>query len=356
MWGLDNSGPDEARETLPDSHVRNGPITIGRIDHEAMCDDVNSLHQKIKIAEKNAQSFQRGLLLAEEQSRRRAELHDEAVKEAEAARKENRILVASLAGLQSGIETSTDEDIKREMCLLYHDLERWVFSHCGRRPTSEETIETHDQGLEFTQSAISGLIFRNFWNRFAVGCDYGLSNYLRKADMTIKHHLPRHISRHWRYAMSTAILSLEEESLQRLCEYNLEQVDKCVAPSTLTDTPNRKRQLLDIFKRCIEFKHKLECQEDTYVFWCSKYQTPFRDESMRSIEEDETLGGLVEYSVWPCLYKVLQGNEWAVVEKEVVKRIAPPASLAETTDEEASPQESECLVELDFGQELGDTV
>jgi hypothetical protein len=146
--------------------------------------------------------------------------------------------------------------------------------------------------------------------------------------------------------MSTAILSLESEKLEGQCNWVVEVVERRFAHYALTDTPNRMTQLTDILHRCILFKHKLECQGDTYAFWCSKHQTPFRGEQMRCVEEQESSGGLVDLSLWPCLYKDLSGDEWAIVEKEVVKKFGPMTSLAETTDDEASHLESEDLLEL----------
>ncbi|KAJ5542737.1 hypothetical protein N7535_005161 [Penicillium sp. DV-2018c] len=379
MWDSVNLPPEEAEENTPTiltrrgSYIGRGSVTIGsysflkkslniltslgRTDHDDMCDEVEKLHQvchrnlhivnwfsltpkqQIKSAQTNAQSFQKRLLFAEEQSRRRAELCTEAVQAAEEARKENRILMRKIASLQFGLETLTDGDIKREMCSIYHELERWVFNHFGGKD-----LKSSDPGLEYIQSAISDIIYRKFWNRFAVGCEDSLSAYLHRADCVIRCDFPSHISRHWRYAMSTAVLSLEKEKLQSQCKEVLEWVESSFAH--LTERQNRKAPLLGIIQRCIQFKHTLECQEDTYRFWCSKHQTPFRHDEMRRTNEDDSFEGLVEFSMWPSLRKAVQGDEWAVIEKEVVRQIAPTASLDKSSDGEASQQVSEDLVEL----------
>ncbi|CAG8890323.1 unnamed protein product [Penicillium egyptiacum] len=302
----------------------------------------------VKIAEEKAEIFQRDRLLVEEQARQRGELLENAVQESKVARKENRILMAKIASLQAGVETFSDEQVKREMCLLYRGLEHWRFTHFVTKPAPHDPKPRSDSldisTLDIIQADIAGLIYRSFWNQFMVGSDHFWSNYLRKVDSEINKKFSNHISRHWRCAMSSAILSLETPSLEGQCNWIIEQVESCFGRYAVADKPKRMQQLHEVIARCIKFKHKLDCQEDRYIFWGSyQYGLPFRDDKMRTLTED-TSDGFVQTSLWPGLYKIVQTGEWSTVEKEIVKKIAPETPSVEMIDEMES---HECDPDLD---------
>ncbi|CAI7618014.1 unnamed protein product [Penicillium discolor] len=360
MCSQDQREPEQANkstQTSPDSSSKWEQVTAACVDHKAMCDEVEQLHERIKIAEQKVGFFQRGRILAEEQARQRGELLENAISEAKVARKQNRTLMTKIASLQSGIETFSDEEAKREMCLLYHDLANWRFTHFVARPTPQQRNNiTHPTSrsdmldistLDIIQADIAALIYRSFWNRFMVGSDHLWSNYLRKIDSEIDKQFSNHISRHWRCAMSSAILSLEAPSLQEQCNWIIEKVEACFGRYAVTDRPKRMQQLHDIIARCIKFKHKLDCQEDRYIFWGSyQYGLPFRDEKMRTPTEEDTSDRFVQASLWPGLYKVVQEGEWSTVEKEVVKKIPPVTPSVEMSDEMESHGDNRDLDEI----------
>lgn len=282
--------------------------------------------------------------------------------------------MTKIASLQAGIETFSDEEAMREMCLLYHDLAHWRFTHFAAKPTPQRRNDpTHPMPrsdmldiltLDIIQADIAALIYRSFWNRFMVGSDHLWSNYLRKIDSEIDKQCKRpemdhychcflttevsnHISRHWRCAMSSAILSLEAPSLQEQCNWIIEKVEACFGRYAVTDRPKRMQQLHDIIARCIKFKHKLDCQEDRYIFWGSyQYGLPFRHEKMRTLTEEDTSDGFVQASLWPGLYKVVQISEWSIVEKEIVKKIPPVTPSVEMSDEMESHEGDRDLDEI----------
>ncbi|KAJ9490632.1 hypothetical protein VN97_g2646 [Penicillium thymicola] len=345
---------DKSTETSPDSPSTWGQVTVACVDHKAMCDEVEKLQQRIKIAEQKVGFFQRGQLLAEEQARQRGELLENAMKEAKVARKENRILMTKIASLQAGIETFSDEEAKREMYLLYQDLTHWRFTHFATKPKPQQENHTTPRSdtldiwtLDIIQTDIAGLIYRSFWNRFMVGSDHLWSNRLRKVDSEIDKQFSNHISRHWRCAMSSAILSLEAPGLQEQCNWIIEKIEACFGRYAVTDRPKRMQQLHSIITRCITFKHKLDCQEGRYIFWGScQYGLPFQDEKMRTLAEEDTSDGFVQASLWPGLYKVVQNGEWSVVEKEIVKKIPPVTPSVEMSDEVESHEDDQDLDEL----------
>ncbi|KAJ5508773.1 hypothetical protein N7527_010916 [Penicillium freii] len=364
---------NEATETSPNSSSKLGQVAAGSflppwptwnslnsaasVDPKAMEDEIERLHQRIKIAEQKVGFFQRGQILAQEQARQRAKLLDNATREAKVARKENRILTTKIASLQAGIETFSDEEAQREMCLLYHDLEHWRFTHFAAKPTPQQRNDlTHStprsdmldiSTLDIIQADIAALIYRSFWNRFMVGSDHIWSNYLRKIDSEIDKQFSNHISRHWRSAMSSAILSLEAPSLQEQCNWIIEKVEACFGRYAVTDRPKRMQQLHDIIARCIKFKHKLDCQDDRYIFWGSyQYGLPFREEKMRTLIGEDTSDGFLQASLWPGLYKVVQKGEWSIVEKEIVKKIPPVTPSVEMSDEMESHEDDGDLDEI----------
>ncbi|KAG0161402.1 hypothetical protein Pdw03_3171 [Penicillium digitatum] len=344
MWRDDSPEPEQANksaETSPDRSSKWGQITVACMDKKATCDEVERLRQRIRVAEKQVEFFQEGRLLAEEQAHQRGELLENAIRETEVARKENRILMTKIASLQAGVEKFSVEEAKSEMCRLYNDLAYWRFTHFAAKPTTHQRNDATPRPdildistLDIIQSDIAALIYRSFWNRFMVGTEPIWGNYLSKLDSEIDKQFSNLISRHWRCAMSTAVVSLGTPSLQEQCNLIIEKVEACFGRYATTDRPKRMQQLHDIIARCIKLKHKLDCQEDRYIFWGSyQYGLPFRDEKMRTLKEEESSDGLVQASLWPGLYKIVQKGEWSIVEKEIVKKIPPVTPSVEMSDE-----------------------
>ncbi|KAJ5787882.1 hypothetical protein N7457_002872 [Penicillium paradoxum] len=339
------SGQPRIPSLLPLQFNWGGLNLSDRIDDGPMCDEIERLHERAIKAERDADASQKARILAEEQSRRRAELLDEALRDAKEARKENRILTTTVARLQAGMESFTDEEARREMCLLYHDLDTWRLNHFGGQ-SRFKSASSDVRELDIIQSDVAGMIFRSFWNGFSVGCPPALGSYLVKINSEIKEKkvLP-HIAHHWRCAMSTAIMSLETANLTNRCDWIIEQVERSFGRYAATDRSKRTQQLFDIAIRCVKLKHKLDCQEDTYAFWCSHHKMQFREERMRDVAEEGTSDGFVEVSLWPCLYKILRNSTWVVIEKEVVKKIPPVVPMDEFVATEDF-HDSEDLLEL----------
>ncbi|KAJ5502793.1 hypothetical protein N7463_005667 [Penicillium fimorum] len=350
VWPPDEPEPepdleDKSTQT-PDLSSKWGPVISACMDHKSIHDELERLRQQgVKNANENAELLHRGWLFAEEQSRQRGELLENAIQEANAARKENRILMTKIASLQAGAETLSDEEAKREMSLLYHELEYWRFSHFAAKPSSQQRNDPTPRPeypdiliLDIIQSDIAGLIHGSFWNRFMVGAEHLWSDYLRKADSEVNERFSNHIYRHWRCAMSTVMLSMDTRGLQEQCNWIIEQVEVCFGRYAVTDKLKRMQQLHDIIARCITLKHKLECQQDTYIFWSSHQFGPFRDENMRTLIEKDDSDGLVGSSLWPGLWKIIRPGEWSVVEKEIVKKIPPLIPFIEMIDEMESYQ------------------
>ncbi|KAF3017569.1 hypothetical protein E8E15_002424 [Penicillium rubens] len=302
MWRYDEPKPEQVNrntQTSPGLSSRWGQIAT---DNKDMHDEIERLQRRVKTAEKKAEFFQQERLLVEEQGRRRGELLEDAVQESEVVRKENRILMAKIASLQAGVETFSDEQIKQEMCLLYHDIERWRFTHFVAKPNLQQRNDPtpRPDGLDIStldiiQTHIAGLIYH----------------------------------------------------LEKQCNWVIEKVESCFGRYAVTERPKRMQQLHDIIARCIKFKHKLDCQEDRYIFWGSyQYGLPFRDNRMRTLTEEDTSDGHVHTSLWPGLYKIIRTGEWSTVEKEIVKKIAPETPSVGMIDEMESREDVPELDEI----------
>jgi uncharacterized protein YbdZ (MbtH family) len=55
---------------------------------------------------------------------------------------------------------------------------------------------------------------------------------------------------------------------------------------------------------------------------------------------------IVEYSIWPGLYKILQPGNWAVVEKEIVKTTSSRIDTLSMTDESEGQSADQSLDEI----------
>ncbi|CAG8083503.1 unnamed protein product [Penicillium nalgiovense] len=332
MWPYGEPKPEQVNkstQTSPGLSSRWGQITT---DNKAMHDEIERLQRRVKIAEKKAEFFEQDRLLVEEQARQRGELLENAVQESKVARKESSW--PKLQACKLGLRPSPTNKLSKRCPKLQQ-----------RNDPTPRPDGLDISTLDIIQAHIAGLIYRSFWNGFMVGSDQRLCNYLRKVDSEINKKFSNHISRHWRCAMSSAVLSLETPSLEEQCNWIIEKVESCFGRYAITERPKRMQQLHDIIARCIKFKHKLDCQEDRYIFWGSyQYGLPFRDDKMRTLTEEDTSDGHVHTSLWPGLYKIVQTGEWSTVEKEIVKKIVPETPSVEMIDEMES---HECVADLD---------
>jgi len=133
--------------------------------------------------------------------------------------------------------------------------------------------------------------------------------------------------------MSKATASLESLTLQAHCKKIVDETESLFGQYSVSDKTKRLDQLCDILWRCIQFKQKLECQEDTYILWCSHPKMPFRNERMYSLTEKMDPEEWVELSLWPCLHKVNSIGEWSVIEKEIVTTSSLSISLVDHSGE-----------------------
>jgi hypothetical protein len=97
----------------------------------------------------------------------------------------------------------------------------------------------------------------------------------------------------------------------------------------------------------VQFKQKLECQEDVYDFWRTPSGLPFKESLMRSPVEGSATKGWVESNLWPGLYKVSSMGEQTIIERELVMTRCQGATLGESMDCELNAEVPEDEVEQD---------
>ena len=152
---------------------------------------VRNYQEALIEAQKKLQASQKAALFSNEKARRLSELLETAEKTADLIKKENNILVSNIATLQTGIHTITDDEIKKQMTVLYHELEQWIVRNFGRPPpnTPEDSSSTGKTRLvERIQSDISVMILRELWTGLFIGCGVQDDAYMIQITDMIKSH------------------------------------------------------------------------------------------------------------------------------------------------------------------------
>lgn len=158
------------------------------VDEKKKADNAaDELRVTLVEAERQCQISQKAKLCADEKCRRLTELMEKSEQTASETRKENNILTSKIATLQTGIEIFTDDQVKHEMTMLYHELEQWIFSHIADTVLIEPGTgpECNTQRLIQVQSSICGWIHQNFWSSFFVGFGPSYSQYMMSLDNAV---------------------------------------------------------------------------------------------------------------------------------------------------------------------------
>lgn len=127
----------------------------------------------------------------------------------------------------------------------------------------------------------------------------------------------------WRTATSKALGSRAVGSHQRLIDaFNqlLQTVESLFGEyySPSASKIDIRNCLMDFFRDCLGFKHKLEQQESDYYFQRSPTAAVYSPEHMNSLNFKDETGSTVQISIWPSLRKVSFDNEELLIEPEAV--------------------------------------
>lgn len=136
----------------------------------------------------------------------------------------------------------------------------------------------------------------------------------------ISHPGPSHIWYQWNSATSIAVPALAESKLKWARDHIIQIVETEFGCYSRTDPAIGKKQLDDLLLRFIEFKRKLERQNDRYLFWRLVPGMPLNDETMASLTGECPPHGVVHSIMSPVLFKCGPARgEHTVVHKAVVK-------------------------------------
>jgi hypothetical protein len=152
--------------------------------------------------------------------------------------------------------------------------------------------------------------------------------------MTIACPGPVHVADNWRSATSMGIQSVTKGYLDAAamnCMRGIEQLGSCASAD-----PGK---LYGLFQSCVHFKRRLERQPARYKFSHTSSGHRFISSTMQSVTGQEGEGAVVEYCVWPGLWKddVLLYPEivWTKMDEASVKDSSPGTETAPVPQDEA---------------------
>jgi hypothetical protein len=119
------------------------------------------------------------------------------------------------------------------------------------------------------------------------------------------------------------------------CMRGIEQLGSCAS----VDTGLREKKLYELLESCVDFKRRLERQPARHEFTHTSSGDRFMSEIMESLTGQEGDGAIVEFSLWPGLWKgdVLLHPEtvWSTMDKAPASDSNPGTEMAPTPQDEA---------------------
>ncbi|KAJ5179082.1 hypothetical protein N7492_002292 [Penicillium capsulatum] len=289
--------------------------------------------EETKRAIGEAAQSQRARVMAEERMRRQEEILKETRRLEGLVSTENKQLVVKLAKVQKWTECIDDDEVRRIMRQLYQDLEDWIKRHfpCllpirsagNASHISEDYQVSRLHTLHGIHAEVYSLVFHCILWRFFVGFwDIYSNNQFRQIDHEIS---PDHIWHHWRSATSNAVFSLASSELKSTCDHIVEVVEEKFGSRSVSDRMARMEELQQLVWRFVEFKHKLERQNEQYFFWWLIPNTAFNEDHMETVTVEIPANGVISFPISPVLSKSrpLQ-NESTIVQKSYVKLMTMP--------------------------------
>jgi hypothetical protein len=316
---------------------------------ERVQETCKSLQEKLDHVDEDAMTLRKAQNVNLERVRRQSELTDEARKRAEAARKENEMLVATLANLEEWTDRFKKGEEGLLMRNLYQEIDHWVRKHYGQDFINRGLNSTDVEYLPFVlddqpinpselllevHADLSQNIFRSILARFMIGLNDSFGDQIHHIDQNIQRTCESirhtwsligltitgscHIWQHWRFALSSAAALLARPDIEADCDRIIRHMEDRFSRYSLPNTTRRTMQLKALLRQCIQFKERLERQSDFYYFWWSSPGRQFREEHMNSPTAKDPSNELVVWSLWPMLFKARPEGE-LIIENELVK-------------------------------------
>ncbi|KAJ5099053.1 hypothetical protein N7532_006054 [Penicillium argentinense] len=257
---------------------------------------------------------------AEERYRRQTEILNKRTAELEEAADENSSLAFQQMILTKWTDSFGDDEINQVMGSLNQELETWVKHHFYRYTSHGDTFHCV-YGLVIDQ------IFHAILSRAMVGTAADLhrdifSDYFVSLDIEVQKKCPSHVAQHWRSALSKAAFSFGKERLEAGCCGLVNHVQTRCGHLSPTNPQKRSEELRSLIWKFVEFKARLECQANLYVFLMAFPNTRFVGDQMVSSTGDYGASTLVEYTLAPALFKIPSGSaggSTTLVVKAIVK-------------------------------------
>ncbi|GIJ99523.1 hypothetical protein Aspvir_001656 [Aspergillus viridinutans] len=191
----------------------------------------------------------------------------------------------------------------------------------------------------FIRAFVTSYLFYYFFDDYMVGVRNPGTEYgLMTMESEIFDKCPGHVADNWRSATCMAIQSMTKEYLEDAgmeCIKRIEQLASCAS----SDTWLRQKKFTELLQSCVDFKRSLERQPARYRFSRTSSGHGFTSGTMQSITGEEGEGAVVEFSLWPGLWKgdVLLYPEtvWSKMDEASVKDSNPGTETAPIRQGEA---------------------
>ncbi|KAJ5618584.1 hypothetical protein N7528_006695 [Penicillium herquei] len=310
-------------------------------------EELEDLHQRLRGSE-NAERR------AKEQLRRQTEILTTTQKDLSDAQDGNQELLLRIKNLEPSMDSLSDDEAKDILGRLYHDLQSWLQRHFPRLPPRfpAQKKDGHnspvDPTLEFFKiwNFVSETIYKFLLRKFMVGTVRGkpLDGELYQIDAHVNERCKPparisqpHVAQHWRAATARAVSSLGASNIEDAYSDAISNVESEYGHNSPTLTSRRKEELGSLLKRFVDFKERLECQRDTYIFFWFPDNSPFDPNRMESFTGSCQRSAVIQYTLLPGLKKRQAGSGTIVLEKAIIKPVALPQPI--TVDDTDSSDE-----------------
>ncbi|RHZ44339.1 uncharacterized protein CDV56_100737 [Aspergillus thermomutatus] len=266
-------------------------------------------------------------LQAEERCRRQKEENEETRHEASQMlqQKDQHIaeLTKRLNDLQYHPDILNDDEAIQIMVKLSQELDVWVkgsfkdphllqnlpqveLVNAPYSPLRVGTINklqnTHHKWA-FIRAFVTSYLFYYFFDDYMVGVrNPELKYILITMESEIFDKCPGHVADNWRSATTMAFHSITKEYLEDVAIECMRGIER-LAPCASADSGLREKKLVELLRSCVEFKRRLERQPARYSFSQTSSGDRFISETMQSVTGQEGEGAVVEFCLWPGLWK-----------------------------------------------------
>ncbi|RHZ59223.1 hypothetical protein CDV55_105127 [Aspergillus turcosus] len=201
------------------------------------------------------------------------------------------------------------------------------------------SLQNTHQKWAFIRAFVASYLSYFFFDDYMVGVvNPHNADCLSTIESEISSECPAHVADNWRSATSMAIQSLTKAYLKDAgiaCIAGVEQFACCAS----SDPGLREKKLCELLQGCVDFKRRLERQPARYEFSYTSPGQRFISETMQSVTGQEGDGAIVEFSLWPGLWKgdVLLYPEtvWSKMDKASASDSNPGTEMAPTPQDEA---------------------